>query len=130
MFKSTLVVSSILFVAGSGVAWSAEETQIRTQTQAQVQDQQQIYGNQLMTEQERNEYRAKMRGAKSAEEQERIRAEHHTRMQARAKERGVTLPDEPPPQGMGKGMGPGGGMGGMGPGGGMGGGMGGGSGGR
>jgi hypothetical protein len=40
-------------------------------------DQEQINGNQLMTEQERDEYRAKMRAAKTAEEQEKIRMEHH-----------------------------------------------------
>jgi hypothetical protein len=49
-----------------------------------------------------------MRAARTAEERERIRAEHHERMKVHAKERGVTLPDAPPPHGMG----PGGGMGG------------------
>jgi len=90
-----------------------------------------VYGSQLMTQQERMEYRQRMRNASSAEERERIRKEHHEQMKIRAKEQGVTLPDEPPPRGGGKGMGPGGGMGpgmgqGMGPGmggGGMGGGM-------
>ena len=62
-----------------------------------------------MTRQERIEFRAKMRSAKTAEERERIRAEHHEQMMVRAKERGVTLPDEPPARGGG--MGPGGGMG-------------------
>jgi hypothetical protein len=64
-----------------------------------------------------------MRTSKTAEEREQIRNEHHERMKARAKERGMTLPDEPPARG-GM-MGPGGGMGsggGMSPGGGMGGG--------
>jgi hypothetical protein len=81
--------------------------------------QEQVYGSQLMTPQERDEYRARMRSAKTPEERERIREEHHERMKERAKERGMTLPDEPPPRG--RGMGPGGGMGpgdgGMGPGG-------------
>ena len=74
----------------------------------------QIYGSQLMTQQERTEYHAKMRTAKTTQEREQIRKEHHEQIQERAKERGVTLPDEPP--GRGGGMGPGGG--GMGPGGG------------
>jgi len=80
-----------------------------------------IYGYRLMTNQERNEYREKMRNARSPEERQAVRDEHHKAMQARAKERGVTLPDRP--RGPGAGMGPGGGMGpgsGMGPGGGMG----------
>lgn len=84
---------------------------------AQTSDTEQIYGSQMMTQQERSEYQAKMRAAKTAEEREQIRQQHHEEMQARAKERGMTLPDEPPARGMGPGgrMGPGGG--GMGPGG-------------
>ena len=69
--------------------------------------QKQIYGSQLMTQQERDEYRAKMRAAKTPEEQEQIRREHHEIMKERAKAQGITLPDEPPPRGGG--MGPGGG---------------------
>lgn len=83
-----------------------------------------IFGSQMMTPQERIEHRERMRAAKTLEERERIRAEHHEQMLKRAKERGVTLPEEPPMRG-GAMMGPGGGMG-PGPGGGMGGGMGGG----
>lgn len=81
-----------------------------------------IYGSQIMTNQERIEHRAKLRAAKTAQEREQVRLEHHEQMKLRAKERGVALPDEPPAQGGG--MGPGGGMGGMGTGGGMGGGRG------
>ena len=54
-----------------------------------------IYGYQLMTPDELNAYRAKMRAAKTLQERERIRSENHAAMQARAKERGVTLPPEP-----------------------------------
>ena len=95
-----------------------DQDQVRTQDQVRDQD---IYGSQLMTAQERNEYRTRMRAAKTLEERERIRKEHHEQMKLRAKERGVTLPDEPPAgrgpgSGTGGGMGPGGG--GMGPGGG------------
>lgn len=78
-----------------------------------------IYGSQLMTQKERLEYRDKMRAAKTVEEREKLRKEHHERMTERAKAQGKTLPDEPPARG--RGMGPGGDMG---PGGGMGGGMG------
>lgn len=80
-------------------------------TQEQLQTQEQVYGSQLMTTQEREEYRASMRTAKTSEEQEIIRNEHHERMQERAREMGVTLPDEPPEHGMQRGMGSGGGMG-------------------
>ncbi|QDF98137.1 hypothetical protein CJ010_17120 [Azoarcus sp. DD4] len=77
-----------------------------------------IFGSQMMTQQERIEHRDKMRAAKTLEEREQVRSEHHKRMVERAKERGVTLPDEPPARG-GAMMGPGGGRGyggGMGPG--------------
>lgn len=82
-----------------------------------------IYGSQLMSNQERIEHRSKLQAAKTTEEREQIRLQHHEQMQSRAKEKGVTLPDMPPAQGGGQGrrMGPGGGMGGgMGPGNGMG----------
>ncbi|MHB1591034.1 MAG: hypothetical protein ACYCTW_05825 [Sulfuricella sp.] len=51
-----------------------------------------IFGPQLMTEEEQVAYRAKLRGAKSQEEREMIRAEHHRQLQSRAKEKGVALP--------------------------------------
>jgi hypothetical protein len=70
-----------------------------------------IYGSQLMTEQERAEYRDRMRAATSEQEREQIRQEHHARMQERAEERGVMLPDQPPVTGMQRGAGPGGGQG-------------------
>lgn len=95
-----------------------------------------IYGSQLMTQQERNEYRDRMRAAKTVQEREQIRADHHERMKERAQARGVAIPDEPPTRGDGKaasgrgagrgsgvgpgGAGPGAGPGGAGPGGGRG----------
>jgi 1,2-phenylacetyl-CoA epoxidase catalytic subunit len=86
----------VFLTLGSALA----QNQDRTQQQIGDRD---IYGYQMMTPQERNEYRNRMRTATTAEERERIRAEHHAQMLARAKERGVTLPQEPP-----AGMGPGG----------------------
>lgn len=129
MYKKTLTMTALtsvlVFAAASALAADQDQTRTQDQTKDQIQDktktQDQIYGSQLMTQQERNEYRNRMRSAKTAQEQEQIRAEHHERMKVRAKERGVTLPDKPPAKGSG--MGPGGmGPGGMGPGGGMGGG--------
>ena len=84
---------------------------ISLQDEAAAQRADQVYGRQLMTEQERLEYRERMRAATTAEERERIRAEHHERMQERAEERGVTLPDEPPMRGEGRGGGQGAGQG-------------------
>lgn len=77
----------------------------------EAQTKESVYGSQLMTQKERTEHRSKIRDAKSAEEREKIRTEHHEQMKVRAKEKGVTIPDEPPARGMGKGMGQGQGMG-------------------
>ncbi|MBI3221670.1 MAG: hypothetical protein HYZ46_00980 [Nitrosomonadales bacterium] len=106
LMMSALVISLSLPV---GLACAADPNPTREKTQNQGQ----VYGSQLMTRQERIEYRAKMRAAKTTEEREQIRKEHHERMKVRAKERGVTLSDEPPARaggmGAGGGMGPGGG---------------------
>ncbi len=78
---------------------------------------QQVYGSQLMTPQERDAHRAKMRAAKTPEEQAQVRAEEHARLKQRADQQGLAMPDTPPAAGGG--MGPVGGRGGgMGPGGG------------
>ena len=120
MFKRTLISVAVLCVA-AGTAWAEDKTPVQQQTQKQERIQEQIYGSQLMTPQERAEHRAKMRAAKTQQERDAIRLEHHKKMQERAKEKGITLPDTPPPRGGGMGpggMGPGGmGPGGMGPGG-------------
>ena len=113
MRKSTLMTTLIgMAVAVAGFGFSVPPTQAEGTTQNQKQEV--VYGSQLMTQQERLEYRNKMRNAKTYQEREQIRLEHHKAMQERAKAQGLTLPDMPPA--MGGGMGPGGG--GMGPGGG------------
>ncbi|HQS30002.1 MAG TPA: hypothetical protein PLD29_09610 [Halothiobacillus sp.] len=114
--KTTVIASTLtaLLCLPVGAALAAD-----TQTQAQTQHQETIYGSQLMTPQERQTYQHQMRAAKTPAEQANIRNEHHNRMQERAKERGMALPAEPPAGGMGGGaMGSGGmGSGGMGGGG-------------
>jgi type II secretory pathway pseudopilin PulG len=101
------LAGTLLLGAAPGLA----SDQQRSQEQTRLQEQDQIYGSQLMTREEQNEYRAKMRAATSAEERERIRYEHHEQMEERAKQQGLHLPDDPPKQGMGRGLGSGGGMG-------------------
>jgi hypothetical protein len=119
--RTTIAILSIVTMAGMVPVANA-------QTASGNQTQQRIYGSQMMTQQEMNEYRERMRLAKTEAERERIRAEHHERMKERATTRGITLPDEPPAKaGSGGTMAPGSGMG---PGGGMGSGGGGGGGGR
>jgi hypothetical protein len=115
----------LVFVVGGALSLSTgfalAADQEPAQQTVQLQEREQIYGSELMTKEERAEYRAKMRAAKTKEEREKIRKEHHERMKERAKAQGVTLPDEPPAIGGGMGPGSGGmgpGRGGMGPGGG------------
>ena len=105
--KKSLLLSALAtaLLFSMGVASAADPAQDK----AKVQKQEQVYGSQLMTKQERAEFRSKMRAATTAEERDKIRNEHHEQMQARAKERGVSLPDALPPRGSG--MGTGGGMG-------------------
>ncbi len=62
-----------------------------------------IFGYRMMNDAERDEYREKMRSARSLEERQALRDEHRKLMEARARERGVTLPEA-----RGPGRGPGG----------------------
>ena len=105
--QRTIAVSLTVLVAALIAVSMVEADQGQSREMEQTQEQ--IYGSQLMTAQEGTEYRAKLQAATSAEEREQIRKEHHDRMQARAKARGLTLPPEPPTGGGGMGMGAGGG---------------------
>jgi hypothetical protein len=130
MLKSQAVkFAAAAMVVAAGVAGVAAPAaaQDKDQDRVQQRDQDRIFGSQLMTQQERLDYSNRMRSMKTEQERQAFRLEHHTQMQERARQRGVTLPDEPPQvpgRAMGgSGMGPGGGMGpagGMGSGGGMG----------
>jgi len=105
-------ILSVVLLLPSGFIFADEQEQ----SQQNVQTQEQIYGSQLMTKQERAEHREKIRAAKTKQEREQIRKEHHERMKERARARGINLPDEPPVRSGGMGhrggrMGPGSGMG-------------------
>jgi hypothetical protein len=111
MKKRLLTISALAITLSlhTGFALSADPTPVTNNAQTQAQDQDQIYGSQLMTQEERIEFRAKMQAAKTVEEQEQIRNEHHKAMQERAASQGIVLPDQP--SAGGRGMGPGSGMG-------------------
>ena len=104
--KRSLMISALATALTLSAVPSLAVDQAQTQDMLQTQQQDQIYGSQLMTQQERNAYHAKMRAAKTAGEREQIRNVHHMRMKERAKNKGVTLPNVPPAKGGG--MGPGG----------------------
>lgn len=91
---------------------------LNTQIVNAAQEQHEVYGWQLMSERERNEYREKIRNLKTKQEREQFRAEHHEQMRKRAEAQGLSLPEKPRHE-MGTGAGPGDGMG-MGKGGGAG----------
>lgn len=111
-----LILSSLL-IGQTGLALAGDQESVQIQDRNQVQTQEQVrerdpsqekpvYGWQLMTEQERLEYRHRMRSMKTLEEREQFRFEHHQMMQERAQERGLALAA---PRGPGsRGMGPGG----------------------
>ena len=84
---------------------TGDQTPDRLRDQDRLRDT--IYGSQLMTQQERAAYQARMRTLKTEREHEAYRLEHHKKMQERAKAQGVTLPEAPPNPRPGMGPGPG-----------------------
>lgn len=117
MLRTFVIMTTlVLALTSSGdISRAADQDrdQDRNMEQIQLRDQD-IYGWELMTLQEREEHRNRMRSFKTEEEREQYRQEHHERLQERARAQGRVLPDSPATEG--RGMGPGGG--GMGPGGG------------
>lgn len=93
----------------TGMGGNSSSTSAGTDTSAS--SDQDIYGAEIMTPAERAEFRAKMQSAKSSTERERLRVDHQAAMQSRAKQRGITLSDDPaasqsPDTGMGSGSTP------------------------
>jgi len=76
-----------------------------------AQEEEQVFGRQLMTQEELQEHRRMMQSLDTPEARQEYRQQHHQRMLERARERGVTLPEEPGRQGKGQGKGQGQGMG-------------------
>lgn len=108
----TLVLASAVSLAGAIATFPAnaqDQTRDQTQDRTQLRTQDQIYGSQLMTQAEREEYRARMRSLQTEEERNTFRLQHHQQMQERARAQGLQLPDEPPLRRLGPGAGPGGG---------------------
>ena len=107
------ICSACFFLSGVATTFAADQDQTQQQIKTQdldqdrdrLRDRDQIYGSQLMTQQERAEYRANMRNKKTQQEREAYRFEHHKQMQERARERGLELPDTPPAVGEGRGVG-------------------------
>jgi hypothetical protein len=58
--------------------------------------QSQLPGDELFTPEERKAFFEQMKAAKTPEERAKIQAERRTTAEARAKEKGITLPEPPP----------------------------------
>ncbi len=82
------------FATASTFATGEEQAQQREPSSMKVEGA--YFGPQLLTEQEQAAYRARIRSAKTAQEAETIRAEHYELMKARAKEKGIALPEQRP----------------------------------
>jgi hypothetical protein len=91
---AAVMLAAALDTAGQDQAKKREQVQQRTQER--VQKREIIPGSELMTPQEREQYRQRMAGAKSDEERDRLRAEHYKAMDERARLRGLRLADPPP----------------------------------
>lgn len=86
-----------IFLLGIGMAGAQEQAKTREAEYRQ----EHVYGWQLMSEQERHEYQQRLRELKTEQERETFRTQHQKRMQERARQQGVTLPDGPGPYGQG-----------------------------
>jgi len=92
------LITAIIVFAGlilfSGVFPAS--AQQASQKALQLKEQQgEIYGSEIMSEQERHEYARRIREAQTPQEEEQYRLEHRQQMRERAEKLGVTLPQDP-----------------------------------
>ena len=80
----TSLCLAALFAAAAAPAAAAEPQPVQREI---------IPGSELMTSQERERYRLRLRGAGTPQERERLRAEHVREMEERAQLRGLQLID-------------------------------------
>ncbi len=80
------VILALAATAGMSTLATAQDKD-QTRDRVQLRDQDQIYGSQFMTPQERDEYRNRMGALKAEQEREAYRLEHRKRMQERERDR-------------------------------------------
>ncbi|MBK6879611.1 MAG: hypothetical protein IPN65_06580 [Elusimicrobia bacterium] len=68
-------------------------TQEREEARTQKRQKEGVFGDELMTKQERAQYRKQLKECKTEEERARLRMEHRLRMQERARLQGIELAD-------------------------------------
>lgn len=87
MFKQTLIAATAAaLLAGATIPAAAQQSPPPAPKREL-----RVYGEEVMTTQERQAYVDRMRAAKTREERIKLRDEHRAEMQLRAKEKGVTL---------------------------------------
>lgn len=94
MLKRNLLII-LAFASAITVAPLLAEEKSPAPGQNQIQQQSPVRGRDLMTPDELAQHREKMRSFKTEKERRAYREEHHKKMQERAKQKGLTLPDKP-----------------------------------
>ena len=88
----TLVAAAIFVTAETGSVAAQNQGETGRVVKREI-----IPGSELMTSAEREQYRQRLRGARSAEEEARVRGEHRKRIEERARLRGLRLADPSSP---------------------------------
>jgi Spy/CpxP family protein refolding chaperone len=110
--KRTLIASTIAAAFALAATTAFAQAQAPATAPAAPTQPERVYGYQLMTPEERTAYQEQMRAAATPEARRKIRDEHRSLMEQRAKEKGVTLAEPRGPRyGAGPGSGPHGGPG-------------------
>lgn len=84
------LAAAVVMVSAAAHAAEKPQTPVRREI---------IPGSELMTPQERERYRQRIRGAKGPADEQRVREEHVKQMRERARLRGLRLPEAPAGQG-------------------------------
>ncbi|OGA45238.1 MAG: hypothetical protein A3F74_26735 [Betaproteobacteria bacterium RIFCSPLOWO2_12_FULL_62_58] len=88
----TLVAAVVFISAGIGSVASQDQDKTGRVVKREI-----IPGSELMTPAEREQYRQRIRGARSADDEARVRAEHKKLVEERARLRGLRVADPASP---------------------------------
>lgn len=88
------IVAAALLVAGPAYSQYESSSQVRPDAAMLDEDSQGIFGAELMTAEERQEYQEKMRDLDTEAERREFKEQHKSKMRARADQRGVELTEE------------------------------------
>jgi hypothetical protein len=97
---AAVMLAAAMDAAGQQQMQQREQVQSRTQERSGKREI--IPGSELMTSKEREDYRRRYAAAKTEADKEKVRADHITAMEERARLRGLKLVLPAPPKGEGK----------------------------